>query len=82
MTSAMQKEIRVHAQGRVVIPAELRQAMQLQEGEPLIARLEDGRLILERRADVRRRLMAIFPPHGPSPSDELSAERRAEAARE
>jgi len=82
MATAAFKEIRMHAQGRVVIPAELRQAMQLHEGEQLIARVEDGRLILERREDVRHRLMNLFPPTGPSPVDELLAERRAEAERE
>lgn len=82
MTSASHKEIRVQAQGRVVIPATLRQAMQLQEGDQLLARLDDGRLILERRADVRRRLMALFAPEDTSPVDELLAERRAETDRE
>lgn len=82
MTSAPHKEIRVQAQGRVVIPAGLRQAMQLREGDQLLARLDDGRLILERRADVRRRLMALFAPEDASPVDELLAERRAEADRE
>jgi AbrB family looped-hinge helix DNA binding protein len=82
MTATTFKEVRVHAQGRVVIPAELRQAMQLHEGEQLIARVEDGRLILERREDVRRRLMTLFPPTSPSPVDELLAERRAETSRE
>jgi len=82
MTSAPHKEIRVQAQGRVVIPAGLRQAMQLREGDQLLARLDDGRLILERRADVRRRLMALFKPEEASPVDELLDERRAEADRE
>jgi len=79
MSSTEHKEVRVQGQGRVVIPAELRQAMNLHEGERLIARVDDGRLILERRADVRRRLMALFPADSASPVDELLEERRDEA---
>ncbi len=82
MSSAEHKEVRVQGQGRVVIPAELRQAMNLHEGERLIARVDDGRLILERRADVRRRLMALFVADGASPVDELIRERREAAASE
>lgn len=82
MSSAEHKEVRVQGQGRVVIPAELRQAMNLHEGERLIARVDDGRLILERRADVRRRLMALFVAESASPVDELIRERREAAASE
>ena len=82
MSDAERKEVRVQGQGRVVIPAELRQAMNLHEGERLIARVDDGRLILERRADVRRRLMALFSAESASPVDELIRERREAAAHE
>lgn len=53
-------------------------------GEPLVARVDDGRLILERRADVLRRAQDRFAAVTPGVSlvDELLAERRAEVARE
>ena len=60
MTYTRSHEIKVHAQGRIVIPSELRQAMRVQDGEQLLARLEDGRLILERRMDVLHRLRSAF----------------------
>ncbi|GAA5512044.1 hypothetical protein Dcar01_00758 [Deinococcus carri] len=70
------------AQGRVLIPASLRRQLQLQPGEKLIPRIEDGKLILEKRSEVRRRLLGIFSPQEPSPVGELLEERRQEAERE
>ena len=77
-------EIQVGAQGRVVIPASLRKALDLKPGDRLIARRVDDGLILERREQVERRLKARFAriPADVSLSDELLLERRAEAALE
>ena len=77
-------EIQVGAQGRVVIPAALRKALDLKPGDRLIARRVDDGLILERREQVERRLKARFAriPADVSLSDELLSERRAEAALE
>lgn len=76
--------VRIGAQGRIVIPAELRKELGIQPGEQLIARAEDGRLVLERRDAILARLQALFAhiPAGVSLADELIAERRAEARRE
>ena len=82
MTSSIFWEVRIQPQGRVVIPAELRQAMSLVEGEQLIARVEDGRLIFERRGDIARRLQSVFSKDGPSPVEALIAKRRLAAERE
>lgn len=78
------KRIRVGPQGRIVIPAAVREAMSLGVGEELIARVEDGRLVLERRENAARRLKERFSkvPSGRSLSEELIAERREEAKRE
>jgi hypothetical protein len=50
----------------------------------LVARVEDGRLIIERRAEVIQRLQQRFAhvPAHISLADELIEERRAEAERE
>jgi hypothetical protein len=50
-------------------------------GQELVARVEDGRLVLERREDVVRRLKGRFAhvPAGRMLSEELIAERREEA---
>ena len=75
-------EVRVGVQGRVVIPAHLRRALGILPGQVLLARAEDGRLVLERPEQVLSRLYArveMVPP-GVSLADELIADRR-EAAR-
>lgn len=78
MTEAITK---VNAQGRIVIPIQLRQQLGLVAGTKLIARLEGNRIILEKPADVFHRLRSTF--NSPeSLVEELIAERRAEAANE
>jgi AbrB family looped-hinge helix DNA binding protein len=74
-------KVRVGAQGRIVIPAALRAELDIDPGQELVARVEDGRLVLERREDVVRRLKGHFAhvPAGRMLSEELIAERREEA---
>ena len=76
--------VRVGPQGRIVIPAAVREELGLGVGDELSTRVEDGRLVLERREDVARRLRERFASVTPdrSLSEELIAERRAEAIRE
>lgn len=76
-----QNEIQVGAQGRVVIPAKLRKALQLRPGDRLVARQVDDSLVLERRETVERRLKQRFGkvPTDVSLADELISERRLEA---
>lgn len=76
--------VRVGPQGRIVIPAHIRHALGIHPGEILIARVEDGRLVLETRDQVLARLQATFAnvPREISLVDELIAERREEARRE
>jgi antitoxin PrlF len=83
MTSS-QSELRVGEQGRIVIPAEIRQALSIEIGSTLVARIEKDRLILEKRDAVLQRLQSRFKkiPAGVSLADELIAERRAEPANE
>jgi AbrB family looped-hinge helix DNA binding protein len=47
-------------QGRLVIPAQLRRLLGFEPGDTLVARLENGRLILEKREAIRRRLKDRF----------------------
>jgi AbrB family looped-hinge helix DNA binding protein len=72
---------KVNAQGRIVIPIELRQQLGLVAGSKLIARLEGNRLVLEKPDDVFQRLRSTFNS-SESLVEELIAERRAEAANE
>ena len=83
-TNTLSNEVQVGAQGRLVIPAALRKALDLKPGDRLIARQEGERLVFERREAVTRRLQDRFRHIPPEISlvDELIAERRAEAAKE
>ena len=77
--------LRVGAQGRLVIPAELRRELGLEPGATLMAHVEADRLVLERPQQILERLRAELrgaAPVGVSVVDELIAERREEARRE
>ena len=77
-------EVRVGIQGRVVIPAHIRRALGIGPGQVLLARMEDGRLVLETPEQVLSRLYARFEmvPPGVSLADELIADRREAARKE
>lgn len=67
--------------GRIVIPAEYRQALGLQVGDEVVLRLEDGevRVFTPRQAIKRaQELVRRYIPQGRSLSEELIAERRVE----
>ena len=76
--------MRVDTRGRVAIPAAVRKALGLQPGDTPVARLEDGCVVLETWAAVERHLFALVDQAAQdrSLSEELTAERRAEARRE
>jgi AbrB family looped-hinge helix DNA binding protein len=77
-------EVQIGAQGRLVIPAPLRKALNLKPGDRLIARQVGESLVMERREAIEKRLWGMFSqiPKEVSLVDELIAERRAEARRE
>ena len=77
-------KVNVGPQGRIVIPAGMRKALNIGNGDILVARVEDGRIILEKRDDVLARVQRRFKgvPEGVSLADELIRERREEAGRE
>ena len=71
--------------GRVVIPAEIRKALGLQEGDTVIWEMGKGEARLFTRSEQLHRAQALirqYVPEGVSLVDELIAERRAEAANE
>jgi len=77
--------LRIGPQGRVVIPVELRRELGIEPGETLMAHVESGRLVLERRGEILNRLRSELreaTQPGTSMVDELLAERRREARRE
>lgn len=75
--------VRLGPQGRLVVPAELRKEMGLEEGAEFVIRSDGRRLILEPRSEVLRRLRRRFSDvRDVSLADELAADRGAEALRE
>jgi AbrB family looped-hinge helix DNA binding protein len=74
--------VSVGPKGRVVIPADIRRRLRLEEGSQLVALLEgDGVLLLPRDA-VKRRLRRMFSGIETSLAEELIQDRRAAAAKE
>ncbi len=77
--------IQVGAKGRLVIPAEMRKALGIDEGTKLDLHYEDNELrISTMQSRLRRaqeRIREVIPP-GVSLSEELSAERREAAKHE
>lgn len=66
------------ANGRVVIPAEVRRQLELEPGATLTVRVENGRIELESPDNLLRRIQAEWQStaKGHSMVDELIAERR------
>jgi AbrB family looped-hinge helix DNA binding protein len=83
-TEVANTPMQVGPQGRIVIPVAVRQTLGIEPGDTLVARVEDGRLVLETRARLLARFSARFagarvqPAGGGAGSvvDELIAERR------
>jgi AbrB family looped-hinge helix DNA binding protein len=77
-------EVHLGRQGRLVIPASLRRLLGFEIGDTLVARQEEGRLVIEKQETIKLRLKARFSklPRDKSLVDELIAERREEAKRE
>jgi antitoxin PrlF len=76
--------LRVGAQGRVVLPADLRAALGFEQGSTVVAYVEEGRLVIESPEAIQRALLQEWAEvaGGTSLVDKLRAERRAAAARE
>lgn len=79
-----QAAVRVGLQGRVVIPARIREQLGIGIGDELVARIEGGCMILEKRENVLKRVKERFAsvPDEVKLADELISERREEARKE
>lgn len=74
--------VSVGPKGRVVIPAEIRRELGIQEGSELVAMVEGAAVVLVPRSAVKARLRSIFADVTTSLREELIADRRAAAVRE
>jgi AbrB family looped-hinge helix DNA binding protein len=76
--------VRMGPQGRIVVPADLRRELGLDEGSTMTATAQDGRLVLEPRSVVLERIRRRFSGVSSAThlSDDLLSDRRDEARRE
>jgi AbrB family looped-hinge helix DNA binding protein len=82
---ALQMRVTMAENGRVLVPAELRAALGLRSGGPVMVRLEGERLVLEPLSTAVRRIQGAMRQYSSSDVslvDELIAERRREAESE
>jgi AbrB family looped-hinge helix DNA binding protein len=81
----LQARVQVGEKGRIVIPAEIREAMEIGPGDSIDLKFQDHELRISTRAarlkQAQERVRKLIPP-GVSLADELLAERREEAKRE
>lgn len=81
-------ETSVARDGRVTIPFQVRRLLKIETGAQLVVYAENGRVVMEDRAHMLARLQdeaiaaAATAGHTGLASEELIAERRAEATRE
>ncbi|HEU5018820.1 MAG TPA: AbrB/MazE/SpoVT family DNA-binding domain-containing protein [Pseudolabrys sp.] len=78
-------KVRLDEQGRVEIPATIREALSLKAGDPLVASVENDELHLLTMPAAARRAQAIiarFIPENVSLVDELLEDRRREVENE
>ncbi len=77
--------IRMTEDGRIVIPAPYRKALDIRPDDELIVQLDEGELRVYSRAEALKRLqdqVTRAVPEGVSLVEELLRERKKEAARE
>jgi AbrB family looped-hinge helix DNA binding protein len=85
MTMNSEIRARVNENGRVVIPASFRKALDINAGDEIVLRIEDDELritTLKQRLEKARRRIRRYVKPGKSLVDELIAERREAARRE
>lgn len=83
--NALRGKTRLVSGGRMQVPADMRRAMGIEDGDTLILELKDGELHVRSFRDVLRKVqddLRKYVPEGVSIVDELIADRRAEAERE
>ena len=70
--------------GRLILPADIRRAMKLEKGDSVVLELDGDELRIRSTRSLIRRVQEMLKPFRTDvlASDELIAERRAEAARE
>ena len=72
--------VQIGPKGRIVIPADPRRTLGLDEGAELAVFVDEGAVVLIPRSSIKDRLRSLFADLDGSLRDELIAERRSAAA--
>ena len=81
----MEIKTQISKSGRIIVPVKLRRALEIQAGDEIVMRLENGsiRLIPLRQAvSLAQKTVRQYAPDGISLVDALIQARREDAARE
>ncbi len=62
--------------GQVTIPAEIREQLNLHEGDRFVVEAVDGKVVMESQRDIVRRTAGVFAKYAKHPPLEPSEERR------
>jgi AbrB family looped-hinge helix DNA binding protein len=62
--------------GQVTIPAEIREQLDLHEGDRFVVHAVDGKVVMESQRDIVRRTTGVFAKYAKHPPLEPSEERR------
>ena len=84
-STAEEARARINENGRLVIPASFRKALDINPGDEVVLRLEDNQLhifTLKKRLESAQKLVKRHLKPGESLVDELISERREAARRE
>ena len=79
ITLPVTKKVELGQKGRVVIPKEIRDLLEVSEGDELLFMILDGEVKLTTRKALIRKLRGKYAIPGRSIVDEFLADRRAEA---
>lgn len=77
--------VAMSANGRIIIPANIRSQIGMRQGGSFVVHVENGEVRLEPIAHAIARVQSLLDEYIPSDvslADELSADRRAESERE
>jgi bifunctional DNA-binding transcriptional regulator/antitoxin component of YhaV-PrlF toxin-antitoxin module len=83
MAAPLSKTVKMSSGGRLVIPVEMRRELGLEEGVPVVLKLDNSALIVQTLPEGVRNAQALFAKYakpGVSIVDEFIAERRVAAA--
>lgn len=85
MSSKSAYTVKMNSQGRVVVPVQVRESLNVPGGGDFILYLDGERIVMERKGEARSRLFTLgaqLAPRDVSLTDEVLQDRREAAQRE